>query len=283
MRRIVCLTLLALASCAHPPPPALNVEPEPPAGLTPAPPELPATPSSSSAWTPISGFKGQPLVGNASLLEYSVSHGSRTFELQLIAFDSRDLALQVIDQPDDWAGGGKITDCMRAAGAIAGVNGGFFTPEFTPMGLMIANGTRTGAWQTGPLLTGAIVVTSQPQLLWNDEIDPAAAHQLLQAGPRLVDAGRPVSGLDRKKHSTRTFIATDGGSQWVLGRVPDATLAELAELLSVPGLMPAFTVHRALNLDGGRSSALYYRTADGREHSEPGWSTVRNYLGLVPR
>ena len=88
----------------------------------------------------------------------------------------------------------------------------------------------------------------------------------------------------RDKHSsTRTFIANDGGSQWLLGLAHDITLSELAELLTTPGVMPAFTVNRALNLDGGHSSALYFRTNDGREHTHPGWSTVRNYLGIVPK
>jgi hypothetical protein len=38
-----------------------------------------------------------------------------------------------------------------------------------------------------------------------------------------------------------------------------------------------------LNLDGGRSTAFYARTNDGREISQPGWSTVRNYVAVVPR
>lgn len=283
-RLLTAVPLLLLAACAHQP----VAEPAQPLRLSPAAesppaPGTPDTPSTSSTWTPISGFTGHPLVGNASAFEYTVRHQDRTFSLQVIAFDSRELDLRVIDQPDDWAGGGHIAESLRAAGAVAGVNGGFFTPAFAPLGLMVADGRRTGVWQSNPLLTGAIVVTTHPQLLWNDEVQPDAAHQLLQAGPRLVDAARPVPGLDRKKASTRTFIATDGGDQWVLGRVENATLAELAELLSIPGLMPAFKVHRALNLDGGRSSAIYYRTNDGREHSDPGWSTVRNYLGIVPR
>jgi hypothetical protein len=293
MQRLAFLVALALVGCVQPRPPAQTQADSSEAGPlapsypsweeVPAAPAIPATTSPQSAWTPISDFIGQPLVSDASILEYKVRHQDRSFDLQLIAFDSHQCELKVIDQPDDWAGGGKITECLRGASAVAGVNGGFFTPGFAPMGLMISNGHRTGAWQSNPLLTGAVVVTSHLQLLWNAEVNPKEAHQLVQAGPRLVDAGQVVAGLDHKKRSTRTFIATDGGHQWILGRAHDITLSELAELLSTPGLMPAFTVHRALNLDGGRSSAIYFRTADGREHSDPGWSTVRNYLGIVPR
>ena len=290
MRTLVFILTLALAGCATPPQPApADAATEAPS-LVPrypsadeVPAQAPAKPSPAVSWTAISDFNGQPLVGNASVIEYKIGRQHHSFEVQVVIFDSRLFDLQVIDQPEDWAGGSRITECMRGAAAVAGVNGGFFTPEFKPMGLMVAKGKRAGVWQSNPLLTGAVVVTSHLQLLWNAEVNPDEASELIQAGPRLVDGGQAVTGLDSKKRSTRTFIATDGGHQWLLGLAQNITLSELAELLSTPGLMPAFTVHRALNLDGGHSSALYYRSNDGREHAHPGWSTVRNYLAIVPR
>jgi len=291
MRPLIFILTLALAGCSTPPPPApAAAESGPAASLVPPYPSAeqaaaqpPAKPSPAASWTAISDFKGQPLVGGASVIEYKIGRERHSFQVQVVVFDDRQFDLKVIDQPEDWSGGNRLTDCMRGAAAVAGVNGGFFTPEFKPMGLMIASGKRTGTWQTGPLLTGAVVVTSQPRLLWNADVNPDAASELLQAGPRLVDGGQAVAGLDARKRSTRTFIANDGGNQWCLGLVHDITLSELAELLATPGVMPAFTVDRALNLDGGHSSALYYRTNDGREHTHPGWSTVRNYLGIVPK
>lgn len=228
---------------------------------------------------------GQPLLGGASLHETSVSLHGQSIEFQVVLFDSRHHQLKVIDQPQDFVGGGQITASMRKAGAIAGVNGGFFTPQFAPMGLMIADGHPSGAWQANKLLTGAVVVSGgKPQLLWNAEArGRQKAAQFLQAGPRLVDVGKAVPALERSKHSTRTFIATDGGQRWMMGLARGASLGELAEALATAEIIPGFRIQRALNLDGGRSSALYYRTAEGGEHSDPGWSTVRNYLGIVPK
>lgn len=291
MRPLIFILTLALASCSTPPPPApLKAESGQPPIVPPYPTveevavqTPPAKPAPTSNWTAISDFKGQPLVSGASVIEYKIGRERHSFQLQIVVFDDRQFDLKVIDQPEDWSGGNRLTDCMRGAAAVAGVNGGFFTREFKPMGLMIAGGKRTGTWQTGPLLTGAVVVTSQPQLLWNADVNPEGASELIQAGPRLVDGGQAVAGLDAKKRSTRTFIANDGGNQWCMGLAHDITLSELAELLTTPGVMPAFTVNRALNLDGGHSSALYFRTNDGREHTHPGWSTVRNYLGIVPK
>ncbi|MBN8421972.1 MAG: phosphodiester glycosidase family protein [Verrucomicrobia bacterium] len=290
MRPLIFLLTLALAGCATTPPPAPpKAEPEqaplvppyPSAEEAAAQPQ--AKPLPAANWSAISDFKGQPLFGGASVIEYKISRDHHPFSLQIVIFDPRQFELKVIDQTETWSGGSRITECMRGAAAVAGVNGGFFTPDFKPMGLMIAGGKRMGAWQTGPLLTGAVVVSSQPQLLWNAEVHAEGASELVQAGPRLVDDGKAVAGLDSKKRSTRTFIANDGGNQWLLGLAHDITLSELADLLTTPGVMPAFTVNRALNLDGGHSSAIYFRTNDGREHVHPGWSTVRNYLGIVPR
>ncbi|MFC5453862.1 phosphodiester glycosidase family protein [Prosthecobacter fluviatilis] len=292
MRLQIFILALALAGCATTPPP----KPAPPAtgsepGVSvpgyPTPEEAAAQPqpppSKAAEWSAISRFNGQPLHGNASLIEYQIGHKSQSYQIRVVVFDSRQFDLKVIDQPEDWAGGGRIKEAMQGAAAVAGVNGGFFTREFKPMGLMVSDGRRVGTWQTGPLLTGAVVVSSHLQLLWNSEVKADEAHELVQAGPRLVDDGKAVPGLDTRKRSARTFIAHDGGTQWLIGTAEEISLSDLAELLSTPGLMPAFTVQRALNLDGGHSSAFYYRTVDGREHVHPGWSTVRNYLGIVPR
>jgi hypothetical protein len=149
---------------------------------------------------------------------------------------------------------------------------------------MIANGRRSGAWQSNKLLTGSLVVSQgTPRLVWNAEgRRESGASDFLQAGPRLVDAGRAMTSLDRTKNAARSFIATNGGHLWAIGVVRSTSLAELGRLLAMPSLIPGFAVNRALNLDGGRSSAIHARLSDGSMLTEPGWSTVRNYVAVVP-
>lgn len=208
-----------------------------------------------------------------------------TAEVSVVRFDSRHSTLRVVDQPEAWSFGDTLGNSMRRAGAIAGVNGGYFHPDFAPLGLMIASGRQQGQFTRSSLVSGMMRVRQgEPALVWNIESSSTAeATDLLQAGPRLVDRGLPVSGLNSSKMAARTFIATDGEQGWLIGVARTTTLSGLAHLLATPGLVSGLRVDRALNFDGGRSTALYARTSDGREISEPGWSTVRNYVAVVPR
>lgn len=232
---------------------------------------------------------GRPLVtrlmAGAELVECSVGDGEKVAELQVVLFDAGQCDFRVVSQTNDWAGAGVIREKMRSVNAVAGVNGGFFTPGFEPMGLMVADGVATGPMQRSGLISGAVGTGARgPILLWNSEIGGAGDFgQLLQAGPRLVDQGEPVAGLSTGKKATRTFVATDGSGRWAVGMVKSPSLKELAAMLSSEGLLPGLRVWRALNLDGGRSSSLWVRRDDGEELAWTGWSTVRNYLAIVPR
>jgi uncharacterized protein YigE (DUF2233 family) len=282
-RRIGQITLLlGLAACTHTPrpqPPLLDPEP-----VQPAPQPFQPTPEPTTSWRTLSE-EVTPLPHHASWLRLRVRGSEGEVEISVVRFDSNSCTLRVIDQPQSWSFTDLLSDSMRSVKAIAGVNGGYFHPDFTPLGLMIANGKRQGQFTRSGLVSGMICVSDdEPALIWNSESpDTTNASDLLQAGPRLVDAGQPISGLNATKTAARSFIATDGDSGWLIGTVQSTTLHGLADLLISPGLISGLRIQRALNLDGGRSTAFYARTNDGREINQPGWSTVRNYVSVVPR
>jgi hypothetical protein len=263
--RPLLLFCLFLASCAQTP---LPLDPEP---AQPAPDPYQPTPEPTTSWRTLSE-EFIPLPHHASCLRLSVRGSEGEVALSVVRFDSSSCTLRVIDQPQSWSFSDLLGDSMRSVKAIAGVNGGYFHPDFTPLGLMIADGKRQGQFTRSGLVSGMIRVRGgEPALIWNSESpDTANASDLLQAGPRLVDAGQPVSGLNRTKLAARTFIATDGSSGWLIGTAHSTTLHGLADLLTSPGLISGLRIQRA-------------RTNDGREISEPGWSTVRNYLAVMPR
>ena len=264
----------------------------PPAQPTVQIPQAPKYPSAPVASAPVAVWRlaSSPLLedlagGGAERLQLRATDGGETVEIHAVIIDSKRCRLRVIDQPQSNAGGGVIASAMRYSRAIAGVNGGFFTPEFAPLGKMIAGGVSTGAVSNAKLLSGMFLVADgQPYLIWRDEYaGDAGVTDLIQSGPRLVNGGRSMGGLERGKARPRTFIATDGGSKWVIGLVRSTSLGGLSDLLASPGIFPNLTVRRALNLDGGNSSAIWMIPQSGREISEPGWSTVRNFIAVSPR
>lgn len=305
---------LLLAGCAqdrHQPPPrpmfgpGSDRQPAYPAGTAPAYPQSPATakppragaaasakwqtvspPQSGAAtWQPIGALRAQSLGHGATLYQGKARSLAGASEINLVVFDSRQCAMKVIDQPQPNASGGVLTSLMRSHNAIAGVNGGFFHPDFQPLGIFIASGRKTGQFTSNQLLSGSVLVIGrEPYLIWNSEfLGEQGVTDLIQCGPRLVDSGRPIEGLKTDRQADRTFVATDGKRTWAIGAVRSTSLAALAALLAESNVIPGLRVQRALNLDGGHSTAFWARTTTGHEISQPGFSTVRNYLAIIPR
>jgi hypothetical protein len=60
------------------------------------------------------------------------------------------------------------------------------------------------------------------------------------------------------------------------------TLAQLAKILATAGITPDLKVQRALNLDGGSSSAFWF-AGEREPFSISEQKTVRNFLGVAPK
>jgi uncharacterized protein YigE (DUF2233 family) len=174
---------------------------------------------------------------------------------------------------------------MEAEGCQAGVNGGYFHPDRTPLGLVISDGKLLHGFERARLLSGLVVVTRSGQisLLRAAAYKPAPnIWQALQAGPFLVDGGKPVVGLNSKTRAERTAVLSDNAGLFALLKCGSVTLAELAEILSNPKVISELRVRRALNLDGGSSSGMWVR-GEARAFYHPELKTVRNYLAVVWR
>jgi hypothetical protein len=173
--------------------------------------------------------------------------------------------------------------------AEAVVHDGLVTITGRPIGGRITPGdiTLTGRDQ------GAAAVR-RPRV--GDHVDveyalvPASGHQPYFAvgGSPVLRDGAPVPGLDDCERAPRSAAGVDPGGRhmWLVtvdGRQADsigATLRELAALLQKMG------VHDAVNLDGGGSSTLVYRTTGAGEvtvvndPSDPSPRLVSNGIGV---
>lgn len=201
-------------------------------------------------------------------------------KLDLALFSTKSATLRVIDNP---TGADDLAAVIRRTRAVAGVNGGYFDPQDAPLGLLISDGKLIAPLRKARLLSGVMVVTKgRVELLRSAEYSPKkSATAALQCGPFLVDGGRPVSGLNDTRSARRTFILT-GGDRAALGFCSSVTLAELGDILATPGIVAELKVQRALNLDGGSSSAFWFNGENG-PFSIRELKRVRNFVVVAPK
>ena len=205
-------------------------------------------------------------------------------EFHVVCFTASRCTVRIVDQPVK-AAAVSLGEAMTSLQAVAGVNGGFFSPQFEPLGLVISQGKRVGSWQKSSLLGGVLAVRKgRLMIVWRDEFqDGPGITELLQTGPRLVNHGIAIKGLETGRTRPRSFVATDNSGHWLIGIAETTSLQQLAQILATPGLVPGMEIDRALNFDGGRSTGLWLRTAAGEVKYEAEISTVRNFVAVVPK
>jgi uncharacterized protein YigE (DUF2233 family) len=201
--------------------------------------------------------------------------------LELSLFSSKGVAVRVIDNP---TGADDLAAVMPRERGLAGVNGGYFDPANAPVGLLISDGKLIAPIRKARLLSGVMIVANgRMQLLRFAEYSSRRnAVAALQCGPFLVDHGQLVAGLDDTRPARRTFIVTSGSDRAAIGFCSEVTLAQLGKILATPGLAADLKVQRALNLDGGSSSAFWFAGERG-PFSIPEQKTVRDFVVVAPK
>ena len=200
--------------------------------------------------------------------------------LDFALLPTKSATLRVIDNPT----GDNLAAVMRRENCLASVNGGYFDPDDKPVGLLISDGNVIAPLRRARLLSGVMIVSNgRIQLLRVAEYSPKRkATAALQCGPFLVDRGQAVPGLNDTRSARRTFIVTAGSDRAAIGFCSDVTLAELGKILATPGVTPELKVQRALNFDGGSSSAFWFAGERG-PFSISEQKRVRNFVAVVPR
>ena len=197
--------------------------------------------------------------------------------LDLALFSMKSATLRVIDNP---GGSDDLANVARRLRAVAGVNGGYFDPQNAPVGLLIGDGKSIAPLRKARLLSGVLVVTkARVEILRSAEYNSRKnAIAALQCGPFLVDGGKVVAGLNDTKSARRTFVLTAGSERTAVGFCSPVTLAQLGEILATVELK----TQRALNLDGGSSSAFWFNGERG-VFSIPEQKTVRDFVVITPK
>jgi len=235
-----------------------------------------------AGWNVVSAKESATLPGGAVFFESELEKDGATVRVQGVRADERKVAFSVVDNPLDGEGG--LDKAMQSGGFFAGINGGYFHPDFRPVGLEIAQGKQIHPFERAKLLSGVFaVVGGRPRLVRSSDFAASPkVTEALQAGPFLVWNSEPSIGLNDSKRARRTVIATDGKFGWAVLLLSPVTLADAAAVMNTPGAIPDFDLARALNFDGGSSSALWADTAPKPFYFRE-YGSVRNYLGLRVR
>lgn len=268
--------IILLNSCSISSPLAQTPPPSPspsPAKLPPATPPKPAPSSIKTSPSPAT-------ITKHPLKVYTTSLNGTTFTA--VTFDRRDHKLKVLDQKQ--GPGSQFTSASEAAstvkGSLAAINGGFFTPDGQPIGLVITNGEARGSFNSSSFL-GTGILDAQ-NLTLSSRKNYTKSSELLQSGPRLLWPGQPLTGLSVKNSRPRSLLIWDGKNHFGIVHASSATLQGLSNNLKAQPL-PDFHITHALNLDGGTSSDLWASSiipGGGITKRSFFNKNVRNYLVL---
>jgi hypothetical protein len=197
-----------------------------------------------------------------------------------LALPSPASTLRVIDNA---TGSYNLRQAMERGNCIAGVNGGYFDTDFRPIGLRVIDGVTISPLTHARLLTGVLYTSSRGITIARvgEFSRQRKLKSAIECGPFLVDEAMRVSTLDDRHTARRTFAAITRRGKAALGVSSELTLAQLAGILANRSLANDLPVWRALNLDGGSSSAFWFRKSDGNTFSISEDKTVRDFVGLT--
>ena len=235
-------------------------------------------------WTQISS-QSEPSPSRGLEHRYIVVEDSAAGDrasLELAVFSTKSCRLRIIDQPNEPRV--DLEEVMDRGNFLAGVNGGYFDPDYKPIGLLIVDGTMIAPLQKARLLSGVLSASvKKVQISRVAEFSIAQKPEAaVESGPMIVDLGKSVRGLESTRGARRTFAAVGAGDKAALGFCSDVTLADLSNILASISI-PDFKIQRVLNLDGGSSSAFWFKRANRSAFSISEEKPVRDFVAIVPR
>jgi exopolysaccharide biosynthesis protein len=201
--------------------------------------------------------------------------------VDVAVFSAKSTALRVIDNPE----GESLSAMMKREKCACGVNGGYFDAEFKPIGLRIGEGRTFSPLRRARLITGILLQSSQgvDVIRVGEFSHTKKIITAIQSGPFLVEGSRGVRGLNDSQLARRTFAAIASNDRALLGICSDVSLAALANILATAPVAGDHKIPRAMNLDGGSSTAFWFARENGSAFSIPGQKSVRDFVGVLPK
>jgi hypothetical protein len=201
--------------------------------------------------------------------------------IDVAVFSAKSTALRVIDNRD----GQSLATVMKREKCVCGVNGAYFDTEFKPIGLRVADHATFSPLRRARLITGILLQSDRG-------IDVVRVGEFsrtkkivaaIQSGPFLVEGNKRIRGLNDSQQARRTFAGIATNDRALLGVCSNVSLGGLANILATTPIVSDSKIRRAMNLDGGSSSAFWFAREDGSAFSISGRKPVRDFVGVVPK
>ncbi len=255
-----------------------------PATLTPLPPPqdsstasapLQPSPTGSPEWE-------APVPGLETRVELMRVRGvSEPVEVRLVRVEPSRFDLRVHYAPYRAT---TVSDWQARTGASLVVNGGFFIPDYSTLGLIVADGERFGdSFDRHGGLLSVVGETVEVRSLAQFPYDPAEPlDQAVQGRPMLLYPGTfPVQFSVDDTPSRRTAVAQDAQGRLVFVVIDygAVSLYELRDWMVETRLLELFV---AFNLDGGGSSGMAL-VAGGQSVVIDSWNRVPSVIALYPK
>lgn len=206
----------------------------------------------------------------------------RRFTVQALTLEPGTYQARLLDHPSREASSYQtIPEVGKTVNAIAVINGGYYDPDFNPLGLSILQGQVQTRLSESSLLSGVLNVDTggQISLIPRASFQQQAAVDAIQAGPFLIDPGNEIGIYsDNGKLRKRTVVGLSTTQQTVVLTTTPVSLYTLAQCLGTqPQSLGINALDRALNLDGAVSTGMYVDLGDTTVN-KPEELPVRNVL-----
>lgn len=178
-----------------------------------------------------------------------------------------------------------VKTLTEETGAIAMINASYFDTDNKPLGyLMIDNNVINKKIAKNIIYSGFFIIkNNMPYIIHRQDFFPEGVTSAIQAGPRLIGNSTRTWGISFiDSIDFRSGIAIDKKNRLVLyiteTKGNGLRLKEVQNIL----LRPDMACINAMNLDGGSSSQLYYRTKRMTEYIE-GSASIPVAIGLFKK
>jgi len=155
---------------------------------------------------------------------------------------------------------------------IIAINGGFYQPDFTPVGLFKYQGKTIKPLARNSLLKSCVMISENNKIILETNLSQCTkVNDAMQTGPILIQDGKINNDLKRMQKKSksmedffeshkRTLLAVTNENQLLMITTSSLSLMDVANFLqNNPTAFGATKIITAVNLDGGSSTGMFIR------------------------